>query len=122
MNLVHQNGSRKPRARSGVRRGAPTRGHGAPIRDPSVKVVPRAHRSPTSRPRDRRATVPATDRSTAKRELIDLLHLAHSGELAAAYAYRGHWKSLAEGEDRARIRQIEEEEWHHRRQLREMLR
>ena len=54
--------------------------------------------------------------------LIALLQLAYSGERAAAYAYRGHWKSVADKEERARIRQIEDEEWHHRELVGEMLR
>jgi len=47
--------------------------------------------------------------------LVSILRLAYSGELAAGYAYRGHWKALRDPEERARVRQIEEEEWHHRR-------
>ncbi|HEY9405241.1 MAG TPA: ferritin-like domain-containing protein [Pyrinomonadaceae bacterium] len=54
-------------------------------------------------------------------ELIKILRLAYSGELAAAYAYRGHWHSVKDEATRARIRQIEEEEWHHRRLLGRML-
>lgn len=46
--------------------------------------------------------------------LAALLRLAYSGELAAALAYRGHWKSVKDPGERARIRQIEDEEWHHR--------
>ena len=46
--------------------------------------------------------------------LTAILRLAYSGELAAALAYRGHWKSVGDPDERARIRQIEEEEWHHR--------
>jgi rubrerythrin len=53
--------------------------------------------------------------SDSRSQLIEILQLAYSGELAAAYAYRGHWKSVARPDERARIRQIEEEEWHHRR-------
>ena len=53
--------------------------------------------------------------------LVAILRLAFSGELAAAYAYRGHWKSVPDGEDRRRIQQIEDEEWHHRRLVGEML-
>ena len=59
--------------------------------------------------------------SSAERALGELLQLAYSGELAAAYAYRGHWKSSRRSEERERIRSIEEEEWHHRRQVGEML-
>jgi hypothetical protein len=46
--------------------------------------------------------------------LAAILRLAYSGELAAALAYRGHWKSVSDPDERARIRQIEDEEWHHR--------
>lgn len=66
-------------------------------------------------------SLPAGNTAAATDALVAILRLAYSGELAAAYAYRGHWKSLAEGEDRARIRQIEAEEWHHRTQVGEML-
>ncbi|HET8644434.1 MAG TPA: ferritin-like domain-containing protein, partial [Vicinamibacteria bacterium] len=53
--------------------------------------------------------------------LIHVLQLAYSGERAAAYAYRGHWRSVADAEEAARIRQIEDEEWHHRRLVGDML-
>ncbi|MEM7246357.1 MAG: hypothetical protein AAF533_13490 [Acidobacteriota bacterium] len=58
--------------------------------------------------------------SDPRRELVALLQLAYSGEQAAALAYRGHWRSVR-GEERERIRVIEEEEWHHRRQVGVML-
>jgi rubrerythrin len=53
--------------------------------------------------------------------LIALLQLAYSGEKAAAYAYRGHWKSVSHPEERERIEIIEQEEWHHRRLVGEIL-
>lgn len=53
--------------------------------------------------------------------LIEILRLAYSGEKAAAYAYRGHWRSVKDQATRAKIREIEEEEWHHRRLVGEML-
>lgn len=53
--------------------------------------------------------------------LIAILQLAYSGEMAAAYAYRGHWKSISDKEERTRIKQIEDEEWHHRKLVGEML-
>ncbi len=53
--------------------------------------------------------------------LIGLLQLAYSGELAAAYAYRGHSKSVSDPEERRRIEEIEREEWHHRKLVGEML-
>ena len=54
-------------------------------------------------------------------DLIQILQLAYSGELAAAYAYRGHSKSVRDPGERARIRQIEDEEWHHRRLVGDLL-
>ena len=53
--------------------------------------------------------------------LISLLQLAYSGEKAAGYAYRGHWKSVSAPEERQRIENIEQEEWHHRRLVGEIL-
>jgi len=47
--------------------------------------------------------------------LIRVLQDAHAGELAAAYAYRGHWKSIRRDPAvRAEIKRIEGAEWHHR--------
>src|SRR5262249_55400442 len=46
--------------------------------------------------------------------LAAILRLAFSGELAAALAYRGHWHSVSDPNDRARIREIEDDEWRHR--------
>jgi len=54
--------------------------------------------------------------------LIAILQLAYSGERAAGYAYRGHARSVKSAEERAAIRKIEDEEWHHRRLVGEMLR
>jgi len=56
------------------------------------------------------------------RKLIAILQLAYSGELAAAYAYRGHWCSVADVDEQARIREIENEETHHRKLVGEMIR
>jgi hypothetical protein len=56
-----------------------------------------------------------------RRHLIDLLQGAYSGELAAGFAYRGHWKSLKNESERAAIRKIEMEEWIHRKRVGEML-
>jgi hypothetical protein len=55
-------------------------------------------------------------------KLVDQLALAYSGELAAAYAYRGHWRAVRDPEERASIRKIEEEEWHHRLRVGALLR
>ena len=46
---------------------------------------------------------------------------AYSGEVAAAYAYRGHWKSLRDSSEKTRIKEIEAEEWDHRRRVGEWL-
>jgi len=54
-------------------------------------------------------------------DLISLLQLAFSGERAAGYAYRGHWRSVSLSEERDRIAVIEKEEWHHRLLVGEML-
>ena len=62
-------------------------------------------------------TSPADERA----RLIALLQLAYSGEKAAGFAYRGHWKSVSSIEERERIAVIEQEEWHHRKLVGEML-
>jgi hypothetical protein len=54
--------------------------------------------------------------------LIRQLQGAYSGELAAAFAYRGHWHSVSDPGERERIRVIESEEWHHRELVGGMLR
>jgi rubrerythrin len=55
------------------------------------------------------------------KKLIALLRLAYSAEQAAAYAYRGHWRSVVNADERVHIKQIEDEEWHHRKLVGEML-
>ncbi len=53
--------------------------------------------------------------NNARSNLIHILQNAHAGELAAAYAYRGHWKSLRKNSaERDGIKKIEAEEWVHR--------
>ena len=56
-----------------------------------------------------------------KANLIRILQNAHAGEIAAAYAYRGHWKSLRDSPEKIRIKEIEAEEWDHRRRVGEWL-
>jgi rubrerythrin len=56
-----------------------------------------------------------------RRKLIALLQLAYSGELAAAYAYSGHWKSVSNAEQKTAIQNIENDEWRHRELVGEML-
>jgi rubrerythrin len=57
----------------------------------------------------------------SEQRLIALLQLAYSGELAAAHAYRGHWHSVTDTDERARIAEIEQEELVHRKLVGEML-
>ncbi len=54
-------------------------------------------------------------------KLTTILQLAYSGELAAAYAYRGHWQSVSGADERQSIRAIEEDEWRHRKLVGEIL-
>lgn len=56
-----------------------------------------------------------------RQQLIRILQGAYSGELAAGFAYRGHWKSLKDPNERAAIQKIEREEWIHRKRVGEML-
>jgi rubrerythrin len=59
--------------------------------------------------------------AASREKLIALLQLAYSGELAAAYAYRGHWHSVSAPDERAAIRKIEADELRHRELVGEML-
>ena len=54
-------------------------------------------------------------------QLIHILQGAYSGELAAGFAYRGHWKSVSNTSERAAIQKIEQEEWVHRKRVGEIL-
>jgi demethoxyubiquinone hydroxylase (CLK1/Coq7/Cat5 family) len=56
-----------------------------------------------------------------RQQLIAILQAAYSGELAAAYAYRGHWKSVSDPLEREGIRRIENDEWVHRERVGQML-
>lgn len=47
-------------------------------------------------------------------ELIRLLQNAYSGELAAYYAYEGHWRSLRSPTEQKEIQKIQAEEMEHR--------
>ncbi|HEV7723121.1 MAG TPA: ferritin-like domain-containing protein [Iamia sp.] len=59
----------------------------------------------------------------ARRALVRMLQDAHAGELAAAFAYRAHSRSLRRRHpDQAHaIQVIEAAEWHHRNRVAEML-
>jgi hypothetical protein len=49
--------------------------------------------------------------------LVDLLQKAYSAEKAAAFAYQGHAASVKNPADRATIKQIEMDEWNHRKEV-----
>jgi hypothetical protein len=51
------------------------------------------------------------------KDLIDLLQRAYSAEKAAAFAYQGHAGSVKDKSQKASIRQIEIDEWNHRREV-----
>lgn len=51
------------------------------------------------------------------KKLIDLLQKAYSAEKAAAFAYQGHAGSVKSSEEKAEIKQIETDEWNHRREV-----
>jgi hypothetical protein len=51
------------------------------------------------------------------KKLIDLLKRAYSAEKAAAFAYQGHAGSVKDKDEKAAIRQIENDEWNHRREV-----
>ena len=61
------------------------------------------------------------DERSARVRLIRILQDAHAGELAAALAYRAHWRSLPRGSERDEVRRIEGTEWHHRAEVLDML-
>lgn len=53
--------------------------------------------------------------------LIDLLQRAYSAEKAASLAYQGHAGSVKNQEEKMAIRQIEEDEWNHRREVKKLM-
>jgi len=61
------------------------------------------------------------DTRVHREQLIHILQRAYSGECAAGYAYRGHWKSVKRPAERERIQQIERGEWVHRQGVGRML-
>lgn len=56
------------------------------------------------------------------KELVDLLQKAYSAEKAAAFAYQGHAGSVKDKTQKAAIRQIELDEWNHRREVLSIMR
>lgn len=62
-----------------------------------------------------------TTRDAARRDLVALLRLAYSGELAAFIAYHGHERSVRDPGEKAEIRRIGRQELHHRKIVGKML-
>jgi rubrerythrin len=50
-------------------------------------------------------------------QLVDLLRKAYSAEKAASFAYQGHASSVKDKAEKAAIRQIELDEWNHRKEV-----
>ena len=50
-------------------------------------------------------------------KLVDLLQQAYSAEKAASFAYQGHAASVKSPEEKAAIKQIERDEWVHRKEV-----
>jgi hypothetical protein len=53
--------------------------------------------------------------------LTDLLQRAYSAEKAAAFAYQGHAASIKDPEQKKAIRQIEMDEWNHRKEVLQLM-
>jgi hypothetical protein len=62
-------------------------------------------------------TTRATKKELHHKELVDLLKRAYSAEKAAAFAYQGHAGSVNDKQEKLAIRQIELDEWNHRREV-----
>jgi hypothetical protein len=54
-------------------------------------------------------------------QLVDLLKKAYSAEKAASFAYQGHAASVKDPTEKAAIRQIELDEWNHRREVLQLM-
>ena len=60
-------------------------------------------------------------RIETEKKFIKLMQAAYSGELAAALAYGGHWRILKKQTEIDAVKQIEIDEWEHRRRVGEIL-
>ncbi|MEJ6635273.1 MAG: hypothetical protein QNL77_06120 [Akkermansiaceae bacterium] len=54
-------------------------------------------------------------------QLVKSLRLAYSAERAASFAYIGHAGSLNDPDEIAKVREIEQDEWEHRRHVLEIM-
>jgi rubrerythrin len=57
----------------------------------------------------------------ARARLVEILRHAHAGERGAMHAYRGHWQSVRDADERRDVRRIGSEEADHRRRVRRIL-
>ena len=64
---------------------------------------------------------PSLDMILQHKALVDLLKKAYSAEKAAAFAYQGHAGSLKDETEKAAVRQIELDEWNHRKEVHEIM-
>lgn len=55
------------------------------------------------------------------KNLVDLLQRAYSAEKAAAFAYQGHAASVKTIDEKVAIKQIEIDEWNHRKEVLEIM-
>jgi rubrerythrin len=62
-------------------------------------------------------TVPVRKTIIHHKKLIDLLQRAYSAEKAAAFAYQGHASSVKDVAEKKAIKQIEDDEWNHRKEV-----
>ena len=53
--------------------------------------------------------------------LVDLLQMAYSAEKAAAFAYIGHAGAVKNPDEKRAIKQIEDDEWNHRREVLQLM-
>lgn len=54
-------------------------------------------------------------------KLVDLLQQAYSAERAASFAYIGHARSVKNPDEKKAIKQIEDDEWFHRKEVLEIM-
>lgn len=63
----------------------------------------------------------SNDPESARDRLVSILRHAHAGERGAMHAYRGHWQSARDPDERRDVRRIGSEEVDHRRRVRRIL-
>lgn len=54
-------------------------------------------------------------------QLVDLLKKAYSAEKAASFAYIGHARAVKKQDEKTAIKQIEDDEWFHRKEVRAIM-